>query len=132
MEDVEMENRTELLRRLRKDIEGQYLEALEALAVLERIPCREDGALGTGFKVASSSRSVSPPEAEGDENGKSHRDNVLGALTNRGQTVAQLSTQTGLEKAAVRGVLYAPALRNRFKKRKVGKEVFFKRLPDKE
>ncbi len=130
MENVEMENRTEMLRQLRKDIEAQFREAIEALAVLERIPCRGNGALGAELKAAPSSSSVAPREAERDENSKSNREIVLGALTDRVQTVTQLSEKCGLSKATVRGVLYAPSLKDRFRRRKVGKEVFFRRPPD--
>ncbi|MCH8852968.1 MAG: hypothetical protein IID41_10005 [Planctomycetes bacterium] len=107
----------ETIEQLRQRIEAKYSAAMSGLDAIA------DFLGGSDLPVVS----PKPPQ-----NGASNRDSVFAVMDDRGwHTIKDITRKTELGGAGVRGVVYAPSLQDKFKKRKRGKTVSFKLAAEK-
>src|SRR5579862_3803786 len=98
----------ELIEKLRISIDDQYAAAIKALDVLARYLAEDKG--------------KHTPSHSSDTNGDgSLRESVLRIIKTRWATVNEISAESGLPVKQIRGVLYAPTLRERIDKQGHGK-----------
>lgn len=114
-------NRDKLIESLRKEINAAHQEAIAALEKISTFVSRDVGLSVEATAPAASRRTrKSVPVL-------SNRDTVMKAIAREFKSVTQIATETGLEKAQVRAVVYEKKLADMLERRNKGGALEFRR-----